>query len=149
MKIKCPVCDKEKDIDFGKYICSDCKSKFEYQTDGKIVLIKRNKFDFWNFLIALTFPVLFLILFSNKESRDNIYNNTYLLTGVFMVFYPFFIAIRHFYYLGFDSVTLLSLYLRFFNNELKKEDIGRQIGFYLTLTTNIAGVILLITKLIK
>lgn len=148
MNISCPVCKKEKDIDYGKFICSDCKSKFEYQSDGKIVLIERNKFDHLTFFMALAFPLIFFTLISIAIVQGDFNKMFNIPVGLFMIFYPFLIAIRQLFSQGLDTLTLIGLYFSFFKKELKKEDIGRQIGFYLTFVTNITGLLMIIMKLI-
>jgi uncharacterized integral membrane protein len=147
--VNCPVCKKGKDIDFGKFICSDCKSKFEYQPNGKIVLIKRNKFDYWTFILSLIFPIMFIVLFMDNVARDNFYLLNGIFPGLIMIFYPLIITIRQVFISGADSVTLLNLYVNFFQKELYKEDIGRIIGFYLTLITNLIGLVFIIIYIIK
>ncbi len=147
--VNCPVCKKEKDIDFGKFICSDCKSKFEYQSNGKIVLIKRNKFDYWTFILSLIFPIMFIVLFMNNVARDNFYLLSGIFPGLIMIFYPLIITIRQVFISGADTVTLLNLYFSFFQKKLHKEDIGRIIGFYLTFITNLIGLLFIIIYIIK
>lgn len=147
--INCPVCNKEKDIDYGKYICSDCKSRFEYQKDGKVVLIKRNKFDYLTFILSLIFPVMFSVLFMDNITRNNFYLINGIFPGLVMIFYPFIITIKQLIIPGADSVTILNLYFSFFQKELHREDNGRIIGFYLTFITNLVGIILIIINIIK
>jgi hypothetical protein len=93
MIINCPICNKDRDSDFGKYICSDCKSKFEYFSDGRIKIIKRNKFDYWIFSISLIFPVFFGFLFIDNVARENFYLVKSILPGLIMIFYPLLITI--------------------------------------------------------
>ncbi|OFX47728.1 MAG: hypothetical protein A2X13_11315 [Bacteroidetes bacterium GWC2_33_15] len=147
--INCPICNKGKDIDYGKYICSECKSKFEYLPNGKIVLIKRNKFDYWIFVLSLIFPLIFIVLFMDNVARNNFYLFNGIFPGLMMIFYPLIITIRQVFVSGADSVTLINLYFIFFQKELHKEDIGRIIGFYLTFITNLIGLIFIIKYIIK
>jgi hypothetical protein len=148
MLIKCPVCNKEKNIDYGKYNCSDCKSKFEYQTNGEVVLIKRNKFDFWMFFMAMAFPLMIIVFICIAIIQGAFYKIFNIPFGLFMIFHPLLITIRQLFISGFDNMTLIGLYFSFFSKELKKEDVGRQIGFYFTFITNITGVIWILVKLI-
>jgi len=149
MNVKCPVCEKEKDVNFGKFICSNCNSSFEYQSDRKIVILKRNKFDFWTFIMSLIFPILFIILFLNDTARDNFYSNNELFSGLVMIVFPLIIALRQLFFLGGQSFLFLNLYLSFFSKQLHKEDIGRIMAFYITFITNLIGLFLIITYLIK
>lgn len=139
--ISCPVCNKENEIDYGKYICSSCNSKFEYYSNGKIEIIKRKKIDYFIFLVSIIFPLLFVILYSNEVSRINFFIRHEIFSGILMIFYPFLITLRQVFFQGTETRTLIGLYVRFFQGKLKREDAGRIIGFYLTLTTNVFGII--------
>ena len=143
MIVKCPVCGREKDSNYGKFICTYCKSRFEYKADGKIILIKRNKFDYSIFLTSLIFPLIFLFGFANIDFH---FRDINILAGFFMLLYPLLILIRQIYY-RFDT-TILDLYYKFLKKDLVKEDIGRKIGFYLTFVTNIGGIVLILIKMI-
>jgi uncharacterized integral membrane protein len=147
--IGCPVCNKKKDIVYGKYICSDCKSRFEYCQDGKVVLIKSKKFDYGIFFISLILFVLFLVLFINDSTRESFYQSQKIFAGNVLIFLPFVMAIRQVFNLGLDAVTIFGLYIRFFRHELNKEDYGRIIGFYMTLIINLTGIFCIINGLME
>ena len=144
----CPVCNREIDISYGENICSICNSKFEFHSDRKIVLIKRNKFDYWTFFLAISFPLIFFTIMS-VAAIQGIFDRVFCIPfGLAMIFHPILIIIRQIFHQGLDSITLIDLYISFFRNELKKEDIGRKIGFYLTFITNMTGVVMILIKLI-
>ena len=144
MIVNCPVCEKEEDVTPGKYICSNCNSKFEYIKGEPVILIKRKKVDFWTLLMSIIFPILFIVLFVNETARRNFYTDNELFAGVFMILYPFLILIRQLFHIGSDSYLFLNLYSSFFSKQLHKEDIGRKLAFYLTLLTHLIGLILIL-----
>lgn len=149
MKIKCPVCDKENDVGYGKYICTDCKSKFELITNGTVRLIKRNRFDYWTFLYSITFPLMFLIFVIRDQLYDKEFNFSLLAVGLMFVVIPFLTILKRGWFGDNDAFLIFYLYDKFFKKELKKEDIGRIISFYVIFLQNILGLIFLIIGLIK
>ena len=79
---------------------------------------------------------------------DRTFHIRLITLGVFMVVYPLIITIRQLFHLGANSITLIEMYFIFFRKQLSQEDLGRQIAFYITLITNIVGLILIFTHLI-
>lgn len=142
MKISCPVCNKKKDSLPGKYICSACKTIFEFNPNGKIILIKRYKFDYWSFFTALFFPLAFMVLIASNNFN---FNDHYIIFGCMMIFYPVLLFIRQVFH---GQITTLELYYKFFTKVLHKEDSGRITAFYLTFVTNLAGVVFILYKLL-
>lgn len=135
--ISCPVCDIEKDVEPGKYICSKCKSKFEYLPNGEISLIKREKFDFWIFFYALFLPLGVIALLIKQVFFFEKSFSDFLLLGVYFLLYPFLISIKQVYYR--DKISFIALYYDYFSKRLSRHDNGRMIGFYIVFIFNIIG----------
>jgi hypothetical protein len=117
-------------------------------------ITKKNKFDYLTFLYSITLPILFLslwILYLLYEKPVIISIISLFEVGLILIISPF-LSIPHRMWYGYrdnDALVIFHLYAKFFKNELKKEDIGRIISFYLVFIQNILGLILLVIALIK
>ena len=149
MKIHCPVCHRECDVEHGKYICTDCKSKFEYTTKGLVRLIKRNKFDYLTFFYSIIIPLLFLILFTYSKMYDKSFDFSYSFVGLILIIAPFLAIFKRILFRDNDAFVIFYLYDKFFKKELNKEDAGRIVSFYLIFLQNILGLIFLVIGFIK
>lgn len=147
--ISCPICNKAKEVDSGKYFCTECKSSFEYRQDGKVILIKNKKFDYGIFIMSLIIFILFIVLFIDDTTRESFYQSQKVFAGFVMIFLPFLMVVRQVFILGIETVTIFGLYKRFFQRELNKEDNGRIIGFYMTFIVNLTGIFWIIYGLIE
>jgi predicted nucleic acid-binding Zn ribbon protein len=149
MTINCPVCNEEKEVSQGKFICSKCRSILEYNLGGQVLLIKRKKFDYITFFGSFIFPIGLIVLFFSNTARNNFYIDNELFSGLVMIFYPIIISLRQLFHYDEKNFFFLSLYLSFFKKQLNKEDTGRIIAFYITFITNLIGVALIILSIVK
>ncbi len=147
MNTKCPVCQKENNIQPGKYICTDCKSKFEFQSNGKIILIKRNKFDYWTFIMALIAPVVFIGFLIYDLINSSFVYEKWTNLGIILILYPLLLTIRQLFF-HVNGLICIQLYFKFFTGKLQLEDSGRIISLYITLVFNAIGFILLFSKIL-
>lgn len=148
MNVLCPICQKEKDVNNGKYICSNCDSKFEVYENGNIELIKSNKFDYWILFLSLTIPLLFIGFLVHELYTDKFNFSSWQDLGFVLLFYPILIMLRQLFF-NVEMYNLIGLYIEFFKGQLHKQDGGKIIGFYVTFVTNITGLILIVSKAIN
>jgi hypothetical protein len=144
--INCPVCKYELEVEYGLQFCSKCKSQFDYKSNDEVVLIKRNKFDYSLLFESIIgplaiIPILWIII------RNGHYDKILSVPlGLYLILYPLILFLKQLNRFDLDSEMLIGLYDPFFKKELKSEDIGRQIAFYIMFIFNIIGLIMVVIK---
>lgn len=143
--LHCPVCGKSNKEKYGMNICVHCSSLFEVLPSGKVRLIKRKKFDVGILLLSVSSTIIIFSFFSDKLFALELAANDKLVIGLILLLYPLFASI-YMMMRGFteEATMLFVLYGIFFKRKLYQQDYGRILAVYITLITNILGVILII-----